>query len=65
MNLVYAEIMEVFLEDGMQIGRIRVGGAMKKVPLDLLTDPVRGDIVLLVDGVAISKVRSDQAAPGT
>lgn len=65
MNLVYAEILEVFLEDGMQIGRVRVSGAMKKVPLDLLTDPVRGDIVLLADGVAITKVRTNQAAPGT
>ena len=56
MNLLYAEIIEVFVEDGMSMGRMRVGGAMRSVPLDLLTNPERGDTVLLADGVAISKV---------
>ncbi len=57
MNLLYAEIIEVIVEDGMRLGRSRVGGAMKKFPLDLLTDPKCGDTVLLCDGVAISKVQ--------
>ncbi len=57
MNLVYGEIVEILIEDEMRIGRVRVGGAIKKVPLDLLTDAKRGDTVLLADGVAISKVR--------
>lgn len=61
MNLVYAEIVDVFVEDGMRMGRIRVGGAVKKVPLDLLTDANGGDTVLLCDGVAISKVRPGEA----
>lgn len=56
MNLVYAEIVEVFDEDGMRMGRIRIGGVVKKIPLDLLTDAVCGDIVLVCDGVATSKV---------
>jgi len=38
------------------MGRVRVGGALKKVPLDLLTDAECGDTVLLCDGAAISKV---------
>ena len=57
MNLVYAQIVEIFAEDEMRMGRIRVGRAIKKVPLDLLTDVSCGDTVLLCDGVAISKVR--------
>jgi len=61
MNLVYGEIGEVFVEDGMRMGRIRVGGAIKKVSLELLTDAERGDTVLLADGVAISEVRSGEA----
>ncbi len=61
MNLLYGEIVEVMLEDGMRVGRVRVGGALKKVPLDLLTDPQCGDIVLLAEGVAISKVRPAEA----
>ncbi len=62
MNLVYGEIGEVFVEDGMRMGRIRVGGAIKKVSLELLTDAERGDTVLLADGVAIGKVRPEETA---
>jgi hydrogenase maturation factor len=56
MNLVYGEIVEVLSEDGMPVGRIRVHGATRKIPLGLLTDAVQGDKVLICDGVAISKV---------
>ncbi len=55
MNLVYGEIMEIFTEDGMPVGKIRVHGATKKIPLGLLTDAVQGDRVLICDGVATSK----------
>jgi hydrogenase maturation factor len=56
MNLLYARIVETFPEDGMLAGKIRVGGALKKVSLDLLVEPRIGDRVLICDGVAISKV---------
>jgi hydrogenase maturation factor len=56
MNLVYGEIVDLNMEDGMKMGRVRVAGAVKKVPLDLLTNPRSGDKVLLCDGVAIGKV---------
>lgn len=56
MNLVYGEIISVTTEDGMPVGRIRVHGAIQKIPLGLLTDVVQGDRVLICDGVAISKV---------
>ena len=55
MNLVYAEIVEVEVEDGMRFGNVTVSGAMKKVPLDLIQDVRKGDKVLLCDGVAIAK----------
>ena len=55
MNLVYGEVTDLFIENGMQMGLVRVSGALKKVPLDLLTSIQRGDTVLLCDGVAISK----------
>lgn len=58
MNLVYGEIAEVFLQDGMRIGKVRVSGAIKNVPLELLTDIQPGDRVLVCDGVAIGKVDS-------
>ena len=56
MNLIYGEVVEILTEDGMRFGKIRVGGAVKKIPLELLTDVARGDRVLICDGVAISKV---------
>jgi hydrogenase maturation factor len=62
MNLLYAEIVEVFSEHGMQMGMVRVGGARKKIALDLLTNPGCGDTVLLCDGVAIGR---REASPQT
>ncbi len=57
MNLVYGEVVDILTEDGMRYGNVRVAGALKKVPLELLTDVVCGDKVLMCDGVAISRVR--------
>ncbi len=59
MNLVYGEILDLFLEDGMQMGRVRVGGARQKVSLELLTNAQPGDRVLVADGVALSQVQPD------
>jgi hydrogenase maturation factor len=56
MNLIYGEIIALTLEDEMRVGKIRVGGAIKNVLLDLVTTPEIGDLVLLCDGVAIAKV---------
>lgn len=56
MNLIYGMLVEVVTENGMRIGRINVGGALRKVALDLLPDSVGGDEVLVCDGVAISRV---------
>ena len=62
MNLLYGRIVEVFAEDGMLGGKIRVRGAIKKVSLDLLVEPQIGDRVLVYDGVAISKVEGLRSA---
>jgi hydrogenase maturation factor len=56
MNLLYGKVVELFVEEGMRMGRVRVSGALKKVPLELLTDVERGDTILMCDGVGISKV---------
>jgi hydrogenase maturation factor len=58
MNLIYGRIVEMFPEDGLLTGKIRVAGASKRVSLDLLVDPRVGDRVLICDGVAISKVEA-------
>jgi hydrogenase maturation factor len=65
MNLVYGEIVDLGDEDGMQVGSIRVSGALKKVPLDLIADARRGDKVLLCDGVAIARARPVHDSPTT
>ena len=62
MNLIYAEIVELFEEDGLRRGRVRIGGATKIVTLDLLADADIGDEVLVCDGIAIAKVRATQSS---
>jgi hydrogenase maturation factor len=57
-NLFYGQIAEVLMEDGMLFGRIRVGGALKKVSLNLISGPLIGDRILVCDGVAIAKVQT-------
>jgi len=60
MNLIYGEIVDVEVEDGMRLGKVTVSGAMKKVSLDLVQDVTKGDKVLLCDGVAIAKSNDSQ-----
>ena len=62
MNLVYGEIVDLGMIDGMRHGTVRVGGAMKKIALDLIEDAQCGDIVLLCDGVAIAKANEAETA---
>ena len=56
MNLIYGEVIEVFSDNAMRMGKVKLGGAIKKVCLDLLTDARSGDVILVCDGVALSKV---------
>ncbi len=63
MNLVYGEIVAVGAEDGLSVGRVRVGGALRQANLDLLPSAEPGDRVLLCDGVALSKVEDEPSNP--
>ena len=56
MNLVYGVIAEIRSERGQRLGKVRVGGVLKLVSLDLLTDPTPGAKVLICEGVALAKV---------
>jgi hydrogenase maturation factor len=60
MNLLYARIVDLAQENGQKTGRVRVGGALKKVSLDLLTDAAPGDTVLVCEGVALSRVEPEK-----
>jgi hydrogenase maturation factor len=55
-NLLIGEILDVVRENGMQQGTIQIGGVRKKVVLEFISNPSRGDRVLLCDGVALSRV---------
>jgi hydrogenase maturation factor len=56
MNLIYGEVVELFTDGDVRMGKVRLGGAMKKVCLDLLTEVRSGDTVLVCDGVALTKL---------
>ena len=60
MNLLYAEVVDVEVENGMRFGNVTVSGAIKKVPLDLVQNVEKGEKVLLCDGVAIAKANDSR-----
>lgn len=55
MNLIYADIVDVSNEPEGKMARVRVGGAISKVTVELLSDVQSGDRVLICDNVAIAK----------
>jgi hydrogenase maturation factor len=65
MNLVYGEIVTLSLQGEMRMGKIRVGGAMKDVFLDLVPTANIGDAILLCDGVAIAMVENKRKTEKT
>lgn len=56
MNIMTGEIIEIYIEDGTVMAKVRVRGAYVRVPLLLLMDAKVGDRILIESGVAISKV---------
>jgi hydrogenase maturation factor len=60
MNLVFGEVVKEFDESGIRMGKIRVRGAIREAALDLLVGIQPGDIVLLCDGIAVSKLQTEK-----
>ena len=60
MNLVFGEVVKMFDESGIRMGKIRVGGAIREAALDLVVGIEPGDIVLLCDGIAVSKLQTEK-----
>ena len=60
MKLVFGQVVKVFDESGIRMGKIRVRGAIKEAALDLLAGIEPGDIVLLCDGIAVSRVQTEK-----
>ena len=64
MHFVTGEVIEIYEEGGLRMGRVRVGGAITCVSLALLPDVQVGDAVLAHAGVAISKVKREEREAG-
>ena len=58
MNLVFGEVVKLYDESGMRMGKVRVHGAVGNVSLELLAAIEPGDVVLVCDGIALSKLQN-------
>ena len=57
MNLFYADIIKVFIENDQLMGKIKMNGVLKTVPLMLIPDAKEGDRVLVCDHIPVSKMK--------
>jgi hydrogenase maturation factor len=60
MNLLSGQIEEIYVQDGMAMGKVSVRGVLLKVSLTFLMDAKIGDTILIESGVAISKTEMEQ-----
>lgn len=63
MHFVTGELVEIYEENGIPMGKLRVAGAITRVALALLPHVQVGDVVLAHAGVAISKVEPENRRP--
>jgi hydrogenase maturation factor len=63
MNLIYAQVVGVYPEDGAPMGKVNHWGVIRAVPLHLVPETRPGDTVLVCDGVAIAKVNNQAEQP--
>jgi hydrogenase maturation factor len=61
MHLVSGRIEEIYVKDGMTMGRLNVRGAIMSVSLTFLMEARTGDTVLVESGVAISRTELEHA----
>ncbi|MDP2887212.1 MAG: HypC/HybG/HupF family hydrogenase formation chaperone [Ignavibacteria bacterium] len=59
MNLISGQIEEIYVHEGMTMGKVNVRGAFLRVPLTFLMDAKIGDTIVIESGVAISKTDSE------
>jgi hydrogenase expression/formation protein HypC len=59
---VPGEIVEVREEDGIRVGKVRFGGAVREVCLACVPEAVVGDYVLVHVGLAIARLDAEEAA---
>jgi hydrogenase expression/formation protein HypC len=59
---VPGQLVEVFAEDGLAMGRVRFSGVSRTVCLELVPDAAVGDYVLVHVGFALSRIDPSEAA---
>jgi hydrogenase maturation factor len=60
MNLLSGQIEQIYVNEGMTMGKVNVRGALLKVSLTFLMDAKVGDTILIESGVAIAKTELEQ-----
>ncbi|MGA9406668.1 MAG: HypC/HybG/HupF family hydrogenase formation chaperone [Bacteroidota bacterium] len=61
MGVLTGKIVEIYLEDGKTMGKVRVGAATTNVGLILLMEAKVHDRVLIDSGIALAKVKEKKA----
>jgi hydrogenase maturation factor len=59
MNPISGQIEEIYVHEGMTMGKVNVRGAFLRVPLTFLMDARIGDTIVIESGVAISKTEPE------
>ena len=55
MHLITAELVDIYCEGTVRMGRVRVGGAYSRVTLTLVPEARTGDRLLIHAGVALAR----------
>ena len=61
MNLINGQIEEIYVQEGMTMGKINVRGAYLRVPVMFLMEAKVGDSIVIESGVAVSKTEQEHA----
>ncbi len=59
MNLISGQIEEIYVHEGVTMGKISIRGAYVRVPLIFLMDAKVGDNIVIESGVAVSKTEQE------
>jgi len=62
MNIVTGQLEEIYVNDGMTMGKVSVRGAYLKVPLTFLMSAKVGDTIVIESGVAISRSEKERTS---
>ncbi len=66
MHAFIGEVVEILQEEGERRARVRVGGALVKVNVELLPEVKEGDKIILCAGVALGKLSPEEEdVPGS